>query len=73
MARDLHDLAQDYADGTDPDALAASVRARLAWRIRRGFRVCTACRKRLPVRDFGLDASRRDGLSVVCRACRKNA
>lgn len=65
--------AEAYAEETDPAKLADAVRRRLDWRLRRGFKVCGSCGLRKPVSAFGRDASRRDGLEVRCRLCRRAA
>mgnify|MGYP001594882053 CR=1 FL=1 len=32
---------------------------------------CTGCRRMLPVREFSIDRSRRDGLRGLCKRCNR--
>lgn len=67
----IREAAKRYADFPEEvEPLIESVRQRLAWRLRHGFKICSSCREEKPVTAFGSDASRRDGLAVYCRACR---
>ena len=66
---DFHAHAARYAEPDEAEDLAASVRARLAWRLRRGHKACRACGLDRPPGAFRSDSSRRDGLYPTCRAC----
>lgn len=44
---------------------------RLAWRRRRGYKVCSSCHERKPVAAFGRDIGRPDGLRHRCALCER--
>ncbi|WGH20353.1 hypothetical protein SEA_MAGUCO_61 [Arthrobacter phage MaGuCo] len=58
-------------DGGDGEAarLTAEALARLAWRKRRGGKVCVRCGQARQVGDFARDSRRPDGLAYACRSC----
>jgi hypothetical protein len=65
-------VAQRY-DGDEEEArqVYESALRRVAWRKGRGFKVCPRCGEALKPTEFGMDASRSDGLHNVCRRCRR--
>lgn len=68
----LRRAAATYIDFPEErDALVASVRRRLAWRARHGFKVCSSCGQRKRPAEFQRDSSRADGLEHRCRPCRR--
>lgn len=60
-------------DGDEEEArqLYESVLQRIAWRARRGHKVCARCKAAKAPSAFGQDSPRPDGLSVYCRDCKK--
>ena len=68
----LRQLAERYDDGDgEAAALAEEAVRRLAWRRRRGGKVCGGCKAGKPLADFGVDNREADGLHRLCRDCRK--
>lgn len=73
IERHLQTIIAARADG-DPEEAAqmlASVRRRIEWRERRGFKTCAACKEDKKPSAFGVDAYRSDGLHNICRKCRR--
>lgn len=67
-------ICAKYDDGGgEAEQLRRDTSRRLEWRRRRGGKVCARCSEGKPLRAFGADASRRDGLAVYCRECRSAA
>ena len=63
-------LAEKYDDGDgEASALAADAMRRLAWRRRRGGKVCAACGEAKALSEFGPDDRKPDGLDPRCRPC----
>jgi hypothetical protein len=58
-------------DGSDDEAarLTDATLRRLAWRRRRGGKLCASCAAGLPLSAFGPDLRRPDGLRYACRPC----
>lgn len=74
MCNPIDEAAREVAErfALDPEDFARRVRAQLARRIARGTRPhkrCPVCRNDLPALAFAEDASKGDGLKIVCREC----
>jgi hypothetical protein len=67
----LPEVVDFYADPGEADALAESVRRRLAERLARSGKTCVSCRETKPLDAFGFSAREKDGLRPVCLACRR--
>lgn len=59
-----------YDDGGgEAEALRVASFRRLQWRRRHSGKECSRCMETKPVKDFGPDGRKSDGLQGICRAC----
>lgn len=66
----LREAARKFADTPEEvEALVAQARAYTAYRIRRGFKICSVCKEKKKPAAFGSDSRESDGLLRVCRLC----
>lgn len=74
IERHLQTVIAARSDGDVEEAaqMLANVRRRLAWRERRGHKVCERCKEAKKPSEFGLHSREPDGLRRECRQCRQS-